>query len=281
MVRCASYKPRAQFCTVCSGIGHRADVCPNTEVIKCLTCGLTLDSQNQLHTCCMGCPHCGGDHQARDSRCEVRAAADRALRQTQYARRLRLRVPAKDLEKAVQPSSRQQQFIPLTTLLTQAAFVADSSTLTAKPCQNKSASQARSSSGPPSRSKTPPLLPQWTSWPGHLNLTGYSGTPFSGKSTKQPFLNSSCPKPNIQPTAPKPPQSKTRLLRCCPPHQLPSGGRNQLSSPFNPLSNVICHGHHPSYKHKNIFFQHLTYNPHSTSIFHWAESTDLVVCLSV
>ncbi|KAH7967235.1 hypothetical protein HPB49_023673 [Dermacentor silvarum] len=86
MVRCAPYKPRAQFCTVCSGLGHRADVCPNTEVIKCLKCGLTLNSQNQPHTCRVGCPHCGGDNQAGDSRCEVRAAADRTLRQTESAR---------------------------------------------------------------------------------------------------------------------------------------------------------------------------------------------------
>ncbi|KAH7980957.1 hypothetical protein HPB49_020455 [Dermacentor silvarum] len=123
------------------GLGHPADVCPNTEVIKSLTCGLTLDSQNQPPTCRMGCPHCGAYQHAGDPRWEVRVTADRVLRQTEYARRLRLRVPAKDLQNEVQPSS-QQQFIPLTTSLTQAAFVADSYTSTAKHRQNKSASQA-------------------------------------------------------------------------------------------------------------------------------------------
>ncbi|KAH7980327.1 hypothetical protein HPB49_015024 [Dermacentor silvarum] len=204
MVRCAPYKPRAQFCAVCSGFGHSADVCPNPEVIRCLTCGLTLDSQNQPQTCRMGCPHCGGDHQAGGPRCEVRSAADRALHQTEYARRLRLRVPAKGLQKAVHPSSKQQ-FIPLSTSLTQAAFVTDSSTSTAKPRQNKSASQVRSSSVSPSSSKTPQHSPTGPASQASLNLTGYSGTPSSSKSTKQPFLNPSSPKPNIQPTAPKPP----------------------------------------------------------------------------
>ncbi|KAH7979938.1 hypothetical protein HPB49_012079 [Dermacentor silvarum] len=195
MVRCAPYRPRAQFCTVFSGLGHHADVCPNTEVIKCLTCGLTLDSQNQPHTCRMGCLHCGGNHQAGDPRCEVRAAAHRALRETEYARRLRLRVPAKDLQKVVEPSS-QQQFIPLTTSLTQVAFVADSSTSTAKPHQNKSASQDISSSVLPSRSKTPHRSPINTP---HSNESAYASLEARIKAIEQGLA--ACPL-IANPTAP-------------------------------------------------------------------------------
>ncbi|KAH7937387.1 hypothetical protein HPB49_011476 [Dermacentor silvarum] len=91
ILRCVPHQPRAQFCTACLAIGHRLDVCPNSNVNRCKICGHTTTDSNSAHHCKPGCPNCGKDHAADDPDCETRKAADQAVRRAAYLKRLRHR----------------------------------------------------------------------------------------------------------------------------------------------------------------------------------------------
>ncbi|KAH7965000.1 hypothetical protein HPB49_002765 [Dermacentor silvarum] len=72
-------------------IGHKLDVCPNSNVNRCKICGHTTTDSNSAHHCKPGCPNCGKDHAADDPDCETRKAADQAVRRAAYLKRLRHR----------------------------------------------------------------------------------------------------------------------------------------------------------------------------------------------
>ncbi|KAH7937348.1 hypothetical protein HPB49_011048 [Dermacentor silvarum] len=91
ILRCVPHQPRAQFCTTCLAIGHRLDVCPNSNVNRCKICGHTTTDSNSAHNCKPGGANCGKDHAADDPDCETRKAADQAARRAAYLKRLRHR----------------------------------------------------------------------------------------------------------------------------------------------------------------------------------------------
>ncbi|KAH7970429.1 hypothetical protein HPB49_006754 [Dermacentor silvarum] len=47
ILRCVPHQPRAQFCAACLAIGHRLDVCPNSNVNRCKICGHTVTDSEQ------------------------------------------------------------------------------------------------------------------------------------------------------------------------------------------------------------------------------------------
>ncbi|KAH7974578.1 hypothetical protein HPB49_017065 [Dermacentor silvarum] len=177
MVRCAPHKPRAQFCTVCSGLGHCADVCPNTELIKTNRAPVPWAALTAAGT----------------TKPEILAAKSERL---QTAPSVKRSTPVVHVSVFLPKISKKRYNRGIRCRLVHL-------NCETSPKQKGKPSQEQQCVPEPLRD--PPPLTQWTSWPGRLNLTGYSETPFLGKSTKQPFLNSCCPKPNNQPTALKPP----------------------------------------------------------------------------
>ncbi|KAH7938468.1 hypothetical protein HPB49_023867 [Dermacentor silvarum] len=89
--RCVPHRPKAQFCSTCFAIGHRSDVCRDSGKPRCRTCGKTVGDPVDDHDCKPGCPNCGKDHKADDPTCEVRQAADKAVREAAYLKRLQQR----------------------------------------------------------------------------------------------------------------------------------------------------------------------------------------------
>ncbi|KAH7973858.1 hypothetical protein HPB49_005771 [Dermacentor silvarum] len=89
--RCVPHRPKAQFCSTCFAIGHRSDVCRDSGKPRCRTCGKTVGDPVDDHDCKPGCPYCGKDHKADDPTCEVRQAADKAVREAAYLKRLQQR----------------------------------------------------------------------------------------------------------------------------------------------------------------------------------------------
>lgn len=100
--RCRPHHPKAQFCTTCFALGHRADVCPRAGTHRCRLCGTQLQSSDQEHICNPGCVNCGKDHPADSPQCETRRKADKAVTHAAYLKRLRIREQAdRDLNKQV------------------------------------------------------------------------------------------------------------------------------------------------------------------------------------
>ncbi|KAH7932763.1 hypothetical protein HPB49_002389 [Dermacentor silvarum] len=89
--RCVPHRPKAQFCSTCFAIGHKSDVCRDSGKPRCRTCGKTAGDHVDDHDCKPGCPNCGKDHKADDPTCEVRQAADKAVREAAYLKRLQQR----------------------------------------------------------------------------------------------------------------------------------------------------------------------------------------------
>ncbi|KAH7965818.1 hypothetical protein HPB49_011295 [Dermacentor silvarum] len=89
--RCIPHRPKAQFFSTCFAIGHRSDVCRDSGKPRCRTCGKTVGDPVGDHDCKPGCRNCGKDHKADDPTCEMRQAADKAVREAAYLKRLQQR----------------------------------------------------------------------------------------------------------------------------------------------------------------------------------------------
>lgn len=91
--RCRPHRPRAQHCTKCLAIGHRADVCIKVTKPRCPKCG-NADKDDDQHTCITKCVNCGGPHSADDNSCELKISADSAVRYQEYHKRIAARAAA-------------------------------------------------------------------------------------------------------------------------------------------------------------------------------------------
>lgn len=90
--RCVPHHPKAQFCTTCFAIGHRADICPQAGTCRCRHCGAQLSSSpGQHHSCNPRCVNCGKNHAADSPTCPIRRKADIAVTKAAYLKRLRIR----------------------------------------------------------------------------------------------------------------------------------------------------------------------------------------------
>lgn len=110
--RCVPHRPKAQFCTTCYGIGHRADVCPRAGTHRCRHCGTQLSHPDQRHPCYTRCVNCGRDHAADSPKCPIRRKADKAITKAAYLKRMRIREQYDDREQpgdSNPPSSMRQR----------------------------------------------------------------------------------------------------------------------------------------------------------------------------
>lgn len=87
--RCTPHKPRAQYCTKCLKLGHRADVCTQVSHPLCPKCGSA--KKDEEHECITKCALCGGPHPSEDKECKVRREADAVTRLQAYQKRLAIR----------------------------------------------------------------------------------------------------------------------------------------------------------------------------------------------
>ncbi|KAH9372207.1 hypothetical protein HPB48_019212 [Haemaphysalis longicornis] len=70
MLSCSLYRPTRPVCYVCHEVGHRADVCPNPDTVKCAVCGLSNPAKE--HECTPRCVLCKGAYPTGDKRCPER-----------------------------------------------------------------------------------------------------------------------------------------------------------------------------------------------------------------
>ncbi|KAH9378608.1 hypothetical protein HPB48_018318 [Haemaphysalis longicornis] len=57
---CKPHRPKAQICYKCLGLGHRADVCTRSNLIRCPNCGHS--NKDEAHSCIIKCVNCLGPH---------------------------------------------------------------------------------------------------------------------------------------------------------------------------------------------------------------------------
>ncbi|KAG0443434.1 hypothetical protein HPB47_014919 [Ixodes persulcatus] len=109
--RCYPHRPKAQFCSRCHLLGHRADVCASPpDTILCAHCSTPLNSTNEPHDCHVRCKTCSGDHPTTSSQCPPRLQANAQAVKQAYERRIQLRkTTAQDLTKQKPPSARQHR----------------------------------------------------------------------------------------------------------------------------------------------------------------------------
>lgn len=87
--RCKPHRPKAQICFKCLGLGHRADVCTRSILIRCPNCG--HPNKDEAHTCIIKCVNCLGPHRSDDATCPKKLEADAAVRKQAYLKRLNIR----------------------------------------------------------------------------------------------------------------------------------------------------------------------------------------------
>ncbi|KAH7954218.1 hypothetical protein HPB49_016677 [Dermacentor silvarum] len=118
--RCVPHRPKAPFCSTCFAIGHRSDVCRDSGKPRCGTCGRMVGDPLDDHDCKPGCPNCGKDHKADDPTCEVRQAADKAVREAAYLKLLQQREDVKGTPSLSQEEAQTQNATPTTYRQTEA-----------------------------------------------------------------------------------------------------------------------------------------------------------------
>lgn len=69
---CSWYLPTRHACYICHEIGHRADVCPNPDTVKCVMCGVSNPTKG--HECTPRCALCTGAHPTGSKECPKKLA---------------------------------------------------------------------------------------------------------------------------------------------------------------------------------------------------------------
>lgn len=87
--RCKPHRPKAQICYKCLGLGHRADVCTRSTLIRCPNCGHS--NKDEAHTCIIKCVNCLGPHRSDDATCPKKLEADAVVRKQAFLKRLNIR----------------------------------------------------------------------------------------------------------------------------------------------------------------------------------------------
>ncbi|KAH9381618.1 hypothetical protein HPB48_004615 [Haemaphysalis longicornis] len=84
----ATHTPNSVICNLCHDIGHKADICPNSQHPRCAKCGKEhTDGISDFTGSSPQCKNCGGSHIATDPRCKKRIEANKGIRARQARRR--------------------------------------------------------------------------------------------------------------------------------------------------------------------------------------------------
>lgn len=70
LLRCYLYRKQFDVCFSCGSVGHRSDVCPTRDSVRCRGCRSL--SQPANHVCMPKCKFCGGAHPTGDKACRQR-----------------------------------------------------------------------------------------------------------------------------------------------------------------------------------------------------------------
>ncbi|KAG0417782.1 hypothetical protein HPB47_005361 [Ixodes persulcatus] len=109
--RCYPHRPKAQQCTLCQRLGHRADVCPQAPTTRiCPTCSADITNipPTQPHECSPSCLNCGEEHPSTCPTCPARVKADAKAVQAAYKQRLQARRAERPSSRPSSPSPQRQ-----------------------------------------------------------------------------------------------------------------------------------------------------------------------------
>ncbi|KAG0431272.1 hypothetical protein HPB47_021941 [Ixodes persulcatus] len=109
--RCYPHCPKAQQCTLCHRLGHRADVCPQDPTTRlCPTCSADIMNipPTQPHECTPSCLNCGEEHPSTCPTCPARVKADAKAVQTAYKQRLQARRAERRFSRPSSPSPQRE-----------------------------------------------------------------------------------------------------------------------------------------------------------------------------
>ncbi|KAH9359643.1 hypothetical protein HPB48_019444 [Haemaphysalis longicornis] len=86
---CKPHHLTAQICSKCLGLGHRADVCTSSTLIRCPNCGHS--NNDEAHTSVIKCVNCLGPHRSDDATCPKKLETDAVVRKQAFLKRLNIR----------------------------------------------------------------------------------------------------------------------------------------------------------------------------------------------
>lgn len=86
LVRCGLYRKYFDICRQCGRIGHRRDICPNTNTRICFGCGIANTSEGHESECKPRCKLCGGQQPTGEKACNYRHKTPYVVKKRQWER---------------------------------------------------------------------------------------------------------------------------------------------------------------------------------------------------
>ncbi|KAL1426843.1 hypothetical protein MTO96_017923 [Rhipicephalus appendiculatus] len=75
-------------CKQCGKVGHRRDVCPNTNTRVCFDCGIANPSEGHERECKPKCKLCGGEHPTGERECKNKYKMPYVVKKRQWERKM-------------------------------------------------------------------------------------------------------------------------------------------------------------------------------------------------
>ncbi|XP_037581767.2 uncharacterized protein LOC119464989, partial [Dermacentor silvarum] len=88
LVKCGLYRKHFDVCKQCGRVGHRRDVCPNTNAKVCFGCGIANPGEGHERECKPKCKLCGGQHPTGERECKNKYKMPYVVKKRQWERKM-------------------------------------------------------------------------------------------------------------------------------------------------------------------------------------------------
>ncbi|XP_037564885.2 uncharacterized protein LOC119444583 [Dermacentor silvarum] len=88
LVKCGLYRKHFDVCKQCGRVGHRRDVCPNTNAKVCFGCGIANPRGGHERECKPKCKLCGGQHTTGERECKNKYKMPYVVKKRQWERKM-------------------------------------------------------------------------------------------------------------------------------------------------------------------------------------------------